>query len=130
MDVNHDIMPIGYLLFFEKRLFRAGIDGMRPDCRGDQIVAHPAGDEGLNLAEYLRPHIEDHAGDERPQAHFFGGKGRYIRVVVHVVVAVVPKRISSRQPSFTPQRISSSVKRASRGQVFSCSQAFSSMSSA
>ena len=60
---------------------------MRPDCRGDQIVALPAGDEGLNLVEYLRPHIEDHAGDERPQAHFFGGKGRYIRVVVHVVVA-------------------------------------------
>ena len=57
-------MPVGDLLGLEQRLLRAGVGGMGADGGSDQLVALPAADEGLHLAEQLRLHVEDHAGDE------------------------------------------------------------------
>ena len=85
--MNHGVMPVGYLLRFLQRLFRAGISGMWPYSRRDELIAFPAPDEGLYLREEFGPHIEDHAGYESSQAHLPCSLGRLIRKVVHVRVA-------------------------------------------
>ena len=54
---------------------------------GDQGVAFPAADEGLDLGQKLGLHIEDHSGYESPQAHLPGCFCGRIRVVVHVTIA-------------------------------------------
>ena len=86
--------------------------------------------KGSTWGEHLRLHIEDHSGDKGAKAHLFCGLGGGIREVVHVTVAgdAEANQLQAAQ-LHPPSERPSSVILASRGQIFSCSQGISSMSS-
>jgi len=66
VDVDHRVMPVGYLFCFKERLLGAGVGGMGAHGGSDEGVALPAADEGLDLGQKLGFHIEDHSGDIGP----------------------------------------------------------------